>query len=88
MVNMSKQLNELLNDLKDWINCPLDEIERYGIWELEVNQSKELLDYINQLQQDNKQLKILVGSLQLGVTLNEKQEKLLNSIMFGSGKYE
>lgn len=57
MASMSKQLNELLDDLKDWINCPLDEIERYGVWELETDQSKELLDYINSLQQENQQLK-------------------------------
>lgn len=55
---MSKQLNDLLNDLKKWIDSPLDEIDKnYGIWELDVNQSKELLSYINQLQQENKQLK-------------------------------
>lgn len=60
---MSEELNELLNDLKDWINCPLDEIERYGVWELEVNQSKELLDYINQLQQENKLLKQLKAKI-------------------------
>lgn len=55
---MSKKLNELLDDLKKWVDSPLDEIDmNYGIWELNVNESKELLDYINSLQQENQQLK-------------------------------
>lgn len=55
---MSEQLNELLDDLKKWIDSPLDDINKnYGIWELDFNQSKELLNYIKQLQQENQQLK-------------------------------
>ncbi len=54
---MSEQLRILLEDLKEWINAPIDDLEYYGIWELEANESKELLNYINQLQQENKQLK-------------------------------
>lgn len=45
-------------------------------------------DKIKELQQENKQLKILIESLKLGVTLNREQEKLLDSILLGSGKYE
>lgn len=49
---------------------------------------KDIENYIDKLKKQNKQLKILVENLQLGVTLNEEQEKLLDSILFESGKYE
>ncbi len=44
--------------------------------------------YIYKLEKKNKKLEALIENLQLGVTLNEEQERLLDSIMFGSRKYE
>lgn len=49
---------------------------------------KGAIEERNKLQQENKQLKILVESLKLGVTLNGEQEKLLDSILLGNGNYE
>ena len=50
---MNRELKELLEDLKKWIESSSDdEIDKnYGIWELNYNQSKELLNYIDNLKQ-------------------------------------
>lgn len=42
-----------------------------------------IFKYIQTLEQENKQLKILIENLRLGVTLNLEQEKLLDNILFG-----
>lgn len=67
--------------------------------EKEVKKFKEgttnyyVLCYIDKLEQENQQLKkqisdleCLVESIKLGVTLNKKQEKLLDKILFRSEK--
>lgn len=45
-------------------------------------QNKSLKSKNNQLKEENKQLEILVECLKLGVTLNRKQEKLLDKVLF------
>lgn len=56
---------------------------------LEVTGYISRLDgYIYKLEKKNKKLESLIENLKLGVTLNEEQEKLLDSILFGSDKYE
>ncbi len=86
------------SQLAGHITEKLDNTTEYEDWliiqnyveELQGNLTKEQLAYINlkdtfnNLQQDNQQLKILVENLELEVTLNEEQEKLLDSILFGS----
>ena len=55
---MSKELENIYDDLKKWAEEPLDEIdEQYGIWELNHKETKLIINYIINLQQENKQLK-------------------------------
>ena len=67
-----------------------------------ANNSDELKSYvasllceIDKLQQENKQLKekvnkleLLIESLELGVTLNQEQEDLLDKVLFGGDNNE
>lgn len=63
----------------------IKQLNKYG----KVPQRLELLQMIEQLEQENKQLKekvnkleILIENLKLGVTLNQEQEDLLDEILF------
>jgi len=49
---------------------------------LEEEFVKDLLKESKQLKRENKELEILVECLKLGVTLNRKQEKLLDKVLF------
>lgn len=59
-----------------------------GITLITSKEYNSRLDEIYKLKQENQQLKIFVENLKLGVTLNEEQEKLLDSILFGRDKHE
>lgn len=54
-------------------NRTIDEVRR--------NEDR-LINKIELLEKENQELKMLVENLKLGVTLNQKQEELLDKILF------
>lgn len=63
----------------------------FKLYEMGISALKEL----ENLQQENKQLKekinkleLLIESLKLGVTLNQEQEDLLDKVLFGGDSNE
>lgn len=69
----------------------IKQLNKYG----KVPQRLELLQMIERLEQENKQIKekvnkleILIENLKLEVTLNQEQEDLLDKVLFGGDNDE
>lgn len=85
-----------MNEEKDFFKTCFNTVAGLEVKNESQAIAKEVvLSEIENLQQENKQLKekvnkleILIENLKLGVTLNQEQEDLLDKVLFGDDSHE
>lgn len=83
-LNKAPDYNDLLKE-----NKKLQEELKYTIGIVEHNRIiSEKNKEIHQLKEKVNKLEILIENLKLGVTLNQKQENLLDKVLFGDDSHE
>ena len=69
---MSEEIKQLIDYLQKFVNDDRKEITKYGL-EISQDNTKLLLNYIEQLQQKNKELKNTNASLQSALSLSRQK---------------
>ena len=86
-----EKLMDLVNTDFDKFQLEIKRIykEEYVVsLEQQVKKQKEVIEENKKLKEKNNKLELLIESLELGVTLNQEQEELLDKVLFGGDNNE